>query len=88
MYGRWMFERASSVVCSRSTSLRREVTWLARVPAEKRAMKSLSWAIFFSRCAFPDSEVRYQGCSGSFPNPEADRLSQLSTSTHNKCEQM
>jgi hypothetical protein len=45
-------------------------------------------AAFFSRCAFPDSEVRYQGCSGSFPNPEADRLSQLSTSTHNKCEQM
>ena len=25
MYGRWMFERASSVVCSRSTSLRRDV---------------------------------------------------------------
>ena len=50
-----MFERASSVVCSRSTSLRREVTWLARVPAPKRAMKSFSCAIFFSRCAFSDS---------------------------------
>ena len=36
MYGRWMFERASSVVCSRSTSLRRAVAWLARVPAPKR----------------------------------------------------
>jgi len=57
MYGRWMFDRASSVVCSRSTSLRREVTWLARVPAPKRAMKSLSWAIFFSRCALSDSIV-------------------------------
>jgi hypothetical protein len=31
--------------------LRRDCTWLERVPAEKRAMKSLSWAIFFSRCA-------------------------------------
>ena len=55
MYGRWMFERASSVVCSRSTSLRRDCTWLERVPAEKRAMKSFSCAIFFSRCAFCDS---------------------------------
>ena len=36
-----MFDRASSVVCSRSTSLRRDCTWLDRVPAEKRAMKSL-----------------------------------------------
>ena len=50
-----MFDRASSVVCSRSTSLRRDVTWLARVPAANRAMKSLSCAIFFSRCAFCDS---------------------------------
>ena len=58
MYGRWMFERASSVVCSRSTSLRRDCTWLARVPAEKRAMKSFSCAIFFSRCAFSDSTRR------------------------------
>ena len=41
MYGRWMFDRASSVVCRRSTSLRRDCTWLERVPAEKRAMKSL-----------------------------------------------
>jgi hypothetical protein len=32
--------------------LRREVTWLERVPPEKRAMNSLSWAIFFSRCSF------------------------------------
>ena len=52
MYGRWMFERASSVVCRRSTSLRRDCTWLDRVPAEKRAMKSFNCAIFFSRCAF------------------------------------
>ena len=51
MYGRWMFDRASSVVCSRSTSLRRDCTWLDRVPALKRAMKSFSWAIFFSRCS-------------------------------------
>ena len=50
-----MFDRASSVVCSRSTSLRREVVWLARVPAPNRAMKSLSCAIFFSRWAFSDS---------------------------------
>ena len=50
MYGRWMFDRARSPVCSRSTSLRRDCTWLERVPAEKRAMKSLSCAIFFSRC--------------------------------------
>ena len=42
-----MFERASSVVCSRSTSFLRDVTWLLRVPAEKRAMNSWSWAIFF-----------------------------------------
>ena len=52
MYGRWMFERASSVVCRRSTSLRRDCTWLDRVPAEKRAMKSFSCSIFFSRCSF------------------------------------
>ena len=57
MYGRWMLERASSVVCSRSTSLRRDCTWLDRVPAENRAMKSLSCSIFFSRCAFCDSMV-------------------------------
>ena len=57
MYGRWMFERASSVVCSRSTSLRRDVVWLARVPAPKRAMKSFSCAIFFSRCSLSDSIV-------------------------------
>ena len=55
MYGRWMFDRASSVVCSRSTSFRRDVTWLARVPAWNRAMKSLSCAIFFSRCSLSDS---------------------------------
>ena len=55
MYGRWMFERARSVVCRRSTSLRRDCTWLERVPAENRAMKSFSWAIFFSRCALSDS---------------------------------
>ncbi len=57
IYGRWMFDRASSVVCSRSTSLRRACTWLARVPAEKRAMKSFNWAIFFSRCALSDSTL-------------------------------
>ena len=33
------------------------MTWVERVPAAKRAMKSLSWAIFFSRCAFCDSSV-------------------------------
>ena len=53
-----MFDRASSVVCSRSTSLRRDVTWLARVPAPKRAMKSFSCAIFFSRCALSASIAR------------------------------
>ena len=37
-----MFERASSVVCSRSTSFLRDVTWLARVPAENRAMNSFN----------------------------------------------
>ena len=58
MYGRWMFERASSVVCSRSTSLRRDCTWLERVPAEKRAMKSFSCAIFFSRCALSRLDPR------------------------------
>jgi hypothetical protein len=52
-----MLDRASSVVCSRSTSLRRDVTWLARVPAPNRAMKSLSCAIFFSRCSFWASMV-------------------------------
>ena len=50
-----MLERASSVVCSRSTSLRRDCTWLDRVPAEKRWMKSFSCAIFLSRCSFCDS---------------------------------
>ena len=58
MYGRWMFERASSVVCRRSTSLRRDCTWLERVPAEKRWMKSFSCAIFLSRCSFCDFEPR------------------------------
>ena len=47
-----MLERARSLGCRRSTSLRRVLTWLERVPAAKRAMKSLSWEIFFSRCAF------------------------------------
>ena len=51
-----MLERASSLVCRRSTSLRRLVTCEERVPAAKRAMKSLSWAIFFSRWAFCDFE--------------------------------
>ena len=53
-----MFERASSLVCSRSTSLRRLVTCDERVPAAKRAMNSLSCAIFLSRCAFCDFERR------------------------------
>jgi hypothetical protein len=35
--------------------LRRDCTWLERVPAEKRWMKSVSCAIFFSRCSFCDS---------------------------------
>ncbi len=47
-----MFDFASSVTCKRSTSLRRDCTWLERVPAEKRAMNSFNWEIFFSRCAF------------------------------------
>jgi hypothetical protein len=55
MYGRWIFERASSVVCNRSTSLRRAVAWLARVPAPNRWMKSVSCAIFFSRCTLSAS---------------------------------
>ncbi len=50
-----MLERARSVVCNRSTSFLRLVTWEERVPAEKRAMNSFSWAIFFSRWAFSDS---------------------------------
>ena len=50
-----MLERASSEVARRSTSFLRELTCEERVPAEKRAMKSLSWAIFFSRCSFCDS---------------------------------
>ena len=50
-----MLDRASSDVCSRSTSFLRGVTWLDRVPAEKRAMNSFNCAIFFSRCAFSDS---------------------------------
>ena len=57
MNGRWMLDRASSVVWSRSTSLRRDCTWLDRVPAEKRAMKSFSCAIFLSRCTFCASSV-------------------------------
>ena len=52
-----MLERARSLVWRRSTSLRRLVTCEERVPAAKRAMKSLSWAIFFSRWAFCDSRV-------------------------------
>jgi hypothetical protein len=55
MYGRAMLDRAKSDVCSRSTSFLREVAWADRVPAENRAMNSLSCAIFFSRWAFSDS---------------------------------
>ena len=55
MNGRWMFDFASSDVCSRSTSFLRDVTCEDRVPAEKRAMNSFNCAIFFSRCAFPAS---------------------------------
>jgi hypothetical protein len=47
-----MFDCASSEVCSRSTSLFRDITWENRVPPENRAMNSFSCAIFFSRCAF------------------------------------
>ena len=50
-----MFDLASSLVCRRSTSFLRDITWLDRVPAEKRAMNSFNCAIFFSRCAFWDS---------------------------------
>jgi hypothetical protein len=56
-----MFERARSEVCSRSTSFLRDITWLARVPAEKRAMKSCSCAIFFSRCSLSAS-MRDRAC--------------------------
>ena len=45
-----MLDLASSVVCRRSTSFLRDVACAERVPAEKRAMNSLSCAIFFSRC--------------------------------------
>ena len=55
MYGRWMFDRASAPVSRRSTSLRRDWTWLDRVPAENLAMKSFSCAIFLSRCALSAS---------------------------------
>ena len=57
MNGRWMFDRARSVVCNRSTSFRRDCTWLDRVPAENRAMKSFNCAIFFSRWALSASTV-------------------------------
>ena len=53
-----MLDFASSVTCRRSTSLRRDCTWLERVPAAKRAMNSFNWAIFFSRCAFCDFDLR------------------------------
>jgi hypothetical protein len=33
----------------------RDITWLLRVPAEKRAMNSCSCAIFFSSCALSAS---------------------------------
>ncbi len=36
--GRWMLKGARSAVGSRSTSVRRDLTWLARVPAPNRAM--------------------------------------------------
>jgi hypothetical protein len=52
-----MLERAKSLVCNRSTSLRRLVTCEERVPAAKRAIKSLSWSIFYSRWAFCASSV-------------------------------
>jgi hypothetical protein len=55
MYGRAIFDRASSVVCNLSTSFFLEVACAERVPAENRAMKSFSCWIFFSRCAFSDS---------------------------------
>jgi hypothetical protein len=44
----------------------RDITWLDRVPAEKRAMNSFNWAIFFSRCAFP---LRCASGSASWPAP-------------------
>jgi hypothetical protein len=47
-----MFDFASSEACSLSTSFFRDITWEDRVPAENRAMNSLSCATFFSRCAF------------------------------------
>lgn len=66
MYGRCMFDFASSEVCSRSTSFFRDITWEDRVPAENRAMNSFSCAIFFSRCAFCASTR----LPGSFPSLE------------------
>ncbi len=61
MYGRWIFDLASSEICNRSTSFLRDITWLDRVPAEKRAINSFSWAIFFSRCVFSAS-MRERTC--------------------------
>ena len=55
MYGRAILDLASSEVWMRSTSFLRDITCEERVPAEKRAMNSLSCAIFFSRTAFSDS---------------------------------
>jgi len=62
-----MLERRGRWFAAASTSLRLLVTCEERVPAEKRAMKSLSWAIFFSRWAF----LRFEGGSESafWPSP-------------------
>ena len=55
MKGRSMLLRLRSASWSFSIAFFRLCTWLARVPAEKRATKSWSWAIFFCFSAFSDS---------------------------------
>jgi len=55
MYGCWMFDRVSFVVCRCSISLRCDCIWFDRVLVEKRVMKLFNCAIFFSCCALLDS---------------------------------
>ena len=55
MKGAAMFERFMSSSLSFCIARMRLWTWLARVPAWKRATKSWSWAIFFFFSSFSDS---------------------------------
>ncbi len=55
MNGRSMLLRLRSESWSFSIAFFRLWTWLARVPAEKRATKSWSCEIFFCFSAFSDS---------------------------------